>query len=102
MQHLPLLVLYEEHHKLKYTARANSLRSKKWFRHLCTLYKIKATGLSSCVNYMLPKATHHYQTQNLEDLVPYQTRTNISKYSSPSIPLWNGTNVTLTLEIQLT
>ena len=50
-----------------------SLRSRQWFRHLCTLYKIKRTGLPPCLNNMLPKVTHHYhyQTQNSQDLAAY-------------------------------
>ena len=48
-----------------------SLRSRRCFRHLCTLYRIKITGLP----------THHHQTRNSEDLAVYQTRTNIFKYS---------------------
>ena len=68
-----------------------SLRSKRWFRHLCTLYKIKTTGLPPYLNNMLPKVTHHYQTRNSEDLATYQTRTNIFKYSffPYSIMEWN-------------
>ena len=40
---------------------------------------------------MVPKATHHYQTRNSEDLAIYQTRTNIFKYSffPYSIMDWN-------------
>ena len=54
-----------------------SLRSRWWFRHVCTLYKVKATGLPSYFN-MRPKVTNRYQTQNSEDLATYQTRTNYS------------------------
>ena len=56
-----------------------SLRSRRWFRHLCTLYKIKTTGLPSYLNNMLPKVTQHYQ--RTADLASHQTRTNIFKYS---------------------
>ena len=77
-----------------------SLRSGRWFRHLCALYKIKTTGLPPYLN-MLPKVTHHYQTRNSEDLAIYQTRTNIFKYSFFPIRLWNGTNLALVFEIQL-
>ena len=68
-----------------------SLKSWWWFRHLCTLYKIKTTGLPPYLNNMLPKVTHHYQTRNSEDLAIYQTRTNIFKYSffPYSIMEWN-------------
>ena len=59
----------------------DSLRSRRWFRHLCALYRIKATGLPPYLNNMLPKVKH-YQTRSSEDLGTYhQTRTNISKYS---------------------
>ena len=47
-----------------------SLRSRWWFKHLCTLYKIKTTGLPPYLN-MLPEVTHHYQTQNSEGLATY-------------------------------
>ena len=55
------------------------------------VYKIKATGLPSYLNNMLPKVAHHYQTQNSEDLATCETRTNIFKYSffSYSFIEWN-------------
>ena len=55
------------------------LESPQWFRYLCTLHKIKTTGRPPYLN-MLTKVTHHYQTQNSEDLAIYQTRANIFKY----------------------
>ena len=64
-----------------------SLRSRRWFRHFCTLYKIKKTDLPPHLN-MLPKITPHYQTQNSEDLAIYQTRTNIFKYSFFSLCIY--------------
>ena len=68
-----------------------SLRSRWWFRHLFTLYKIKTTTLPPYLNNMLPKVTHHYQTRNSEDFATYQTRTNIFKYSffPYSVMEWN-------------
>ena len=75
-----------------------SIESWWWFRHLCTLYKIKTTGLPPYLNNMLPKVlpkvTHHYQTQNSEDLAIYQTRSNIFKNSffPYSIMEWNKLN----------
>ena len=71
-----------------------SLKSRRWFRHLCTLYKIKTTGLPPYLNNMLPKVTHHYQTRNSEDLAIYQTRTNIFKYYffPYSVMEWNKLN----------
>ena len=67
------------------------LRSPQWFRHFCTLYKIKTTCLPPYLNNMLPKVTQHYQTQNSEDLAMYQIRTNIFKYYffPYSIMEWN-------------
>ena len=41
-----------------------SIESSWWFRHLCTLYKIKTTGLPPYLNNVLPKVTNHYQTLN--------------------------------------
>ena len=75
--------------KLSNKLGLESLRSRRWFRHLCTLYKIKTTGLAPYLN-MLPKVTH-YQTPNSEDLATYQTRTNIFKYYffPYSIMEWN-------------
>ena len=87
--------------KLYRELRLESLRSPRWFRNLCTLCKIKTTGLSPYLNNMLPKVTHHYQTQNSEDLAIYQTRTNIFKFSFFPIQLWNGRNLFLVFEIQL-
>ena len=67
------------------------LRSRQWFRHLCTLYKIQTTGLPPYLNNMLPKVTDHFQTRKSEDLAIYQTRTNIFKYSlfPYSVMEWN-------------
>ena len=78
-----------------------SLKSRRWLKHLCTLYKIKTTGLPPYLNNMLPKVTHHSQTRNSKDLSMYQTRSNIFKYSFFPIQLCNGTNLTLVFEIQL-
>ena len=36
------------------------LRSRRWFKHLCTIYKIKTSGLPPYLNNMLTKVTHHY------------------------------------------
>ena len=68
-----------------------SLRTRRWFRRLCTLYKIKTTGLPNYLNDLIPKVTHHYQTRNSEDLATYQTRTNLLKYSffPYTISEWN-------------
>ena len=67
------------------------LRSRRWFKHLCTIYKIKTSGLPPYLNNMLTKVTHHYQTRNSKDLATYQTRKNIFKYSffPYSIMEWN-------------
>ena len=67
--------------KLYRELRLESLKSWRWFRYLCTLYKIKTTVLSPYLNNMLPNVTHDYQTRNSENLAIYLTKNNIFKYS---------------------
>ena len=56
--------------KLKNELGLESLRSRQWFRHPCTLDKTKTTGLPPYLN-MLPEVTQHYQTRNSKDLTTY-------------------------------
>ena len=52
---------------------------------------------------MLPKATHHHQTRNSEDLAIHTKLEQIfsNTLSSPT-QFWNGTNLALVPKIQLT
>ena len=43
--------------KLYKELRLESFRSRRWFRHLVKLHKIKTTDLSPYLNKMLPKVT---------------------------------------------
>ena len=57
-----------------------SLRFRRWFRKLCTFYKIKNTGLPSYLLKLIPKTSDMYNTCSLEDVATLYSRTDIFKY----------------------
>ena len=57
------------------------LKSRRWFRCLCCLYKIKIFGLPSYLSDLISSDVHSYNTRNSEDLVTYHCRTDNFKYS---------------------
>ena len=68
------LILYNE-------IGLESLKFRQWFKKLCTLYKIKSTGLPSYLFDLIPKSSHMYNTCSLEDVATLYIRTDNFKYS---------------------
>ena len=67
------------------------LRSTRWFRRLCTFYKIITYNIPLYLADLLPKGTHSYNTRKSEDISTFQIRTEIFKFSffPRSIVEWN-------------
>ena len=67
------------------------LESRRWFRRLCTLYKIKTYKIPPYLAQLLPKGTHPYNTRNSDDITTFQSRTETFKFSffRWSIVEWN-------------
>ena len=67
------------------------LKSRRWFRRLCTLYKIKTYKIPPYLAQLLPKGTHPYNTQNSDDITTFQSRAETFKFSffPWSIVEWN-------------
>ena len=71
--------------------RLESRKFGRWFGKLCTFYKIKSTGLPSCLFDLIPKSSHMYNTRSLEDVATLYSSTDIFKYSffPSTISEWN-------------
>ena len=74
-----------------------SLRFRRWFRHLCVFYKIKTTQLPSYLYDLIPKSNHNYNTRNIDHIDPYFCRTDVFKYSffPYTIVEWNKLDANL-------
>ena len=74
-----------------------SIKSRRSFRHLCCLYKIKTFGLPSYLSNLISSGVHSYNTQNSENDVTYHCRTDNFKYSffPWTILEWNKLDLTL-------
>ena len=68
-----------------------SLKFRRWFRKLCTFFKIKRTGKPEYLFDIIPKTNHLYNTRLSEDVTTFYSRTDVFKYSFfPSTILeWN-------------
>ena len=49
------------------------LESRRWFRRLCTFYKITTYKIPPCLAQILPKGIHSYNTRNPEDITTFQS-----------------------------
>ena len=47
------------------------LKSRRWFRRLCTFYKIKTYKIPPYLVQLLPKGTHPYNTRNSDDITTF-------------------------------
>ena len=67
------------------------LKSRRWFRRLCTIYKIKTYKILPHIAQLLFKGTHSYNMRNSEDITTFQSRTETFKFSFLpwSIVEWN-------------
>ena len=50
------------------------LKIRRWFRGLCTFYKIRTYNIPLYIADLLPKLTHSYNTCNSEDITTFQSR----------------------------
>ena len=68
-----------------------SLKFRRWFRKLCTFYKIKNTGFPLYLLNLIPKSNHMYNTRSLEDVATLYSRTASFNYSffPSAISEWN-------------
>ena len=64
---------------------------KRWFRRLCTFYKIKTCNIPPYLADLQPKGTHSYDARNSEDITTFQSRTETFKFTffPWSIVEWN-------------
>ena len=58
-----------------------SLKFKRWFRKLCTFYKIKITGVPQYLFDFIPQTNHLNNTCAAEDNTTFYSRTDTFKYS---------------------
>ena len=58
-----------------------SLRFRRWFRRLCTFFKIKIHGKPKYLLNKIPSSQTHYNTRNTDQFETYYCRTDIFKNS---------------------
>ena len=105
---LPLqsLVLLKEHIKglkLYHEIGLESLKFRRWFRKLCTFFKIKSTSLPSYLFDLIPKSSHMYIIRLLDDVATLYSRTDIFKYLffPSTISEWNKLELKIRQSITL-
>ena len=74
-----------------------SLKFRRWFRHLCFLYKLRTTQLPKYLYDLIPKGSCTYNTRNQDKIETYYCRTDLFKYSffPYTIVEWNKLDVTV-------
>ena len=74
-----------------------SLKFRRWFRHLCFLYKLRTTQLPKYLYDLIPKGSRTYYTRNQDKIETYYCRTDLFKYSffPYTIVEWNKVDVTV-------
>ena len=77
-----------------------SLVFRRWFRRLCTFYKIKTLGIPSYLHDIIPNRSHNYSTRTSEAVETFYCRTNIFKYSffPYAVVEWNKLDYALRIE----
>ena len=67
------------------------LKCRRWFRRLCTFYKIITYNIPLYLADLLAKGAHSYNTRKSEDISTFQSRTETFKFffSPWSIVEWN-------------
>ena len=58
-----------------------SLKFRRWFRRLCTLFKVKTSGKPEYLLNLIPTGQHSYNTQSLDKIETYYCRTDTFKNS---------------------
>ena len=68
-----------------------SLKFRRWFRKLCTFFKLKTSGLPKYLFDLIPQNNHLYSTRFLEDVTTFYSRTDTFKYFffPSTILAWN-------------
>ena len=54
-----------------------SLKFRRWFRKLCTVFKIKTNGKPEYLFDIIPKTSHLYNTHLLEEVTTFYSRTDV-------------------------
>ena len=67
------------------------LKFRRWFRRLCTFFKIKTSGKPEYLFNLIPTGQHSYNTQSFDQTETYYCRTDTFKNSffSYTIAEWN-------------
>ena len=58
-----------------------SLKFRRWFRRICTFFKIKTSGKPEYIFNLIPTGQHCYNTQNLDQTETYYCRADAFKNS---------------------
>ena len=58
-----------------------SLKFRRWFRHLCFFYKLKTTFIPQYLYDLIPDGISSYNTRNQDKIETYYCRTHLFKYS---------------------
>ena len=58
-----------------------SLKFRRYFRRLCTFFKIRQTGLPSYLNNLIPQYNHDYNTRQFNKVESFYCRTDVFKNS---------------------
>ena len=53
-----------------------SLKFRRWFRKLCTFFKLKTSGLPEYLFDLIPQNNHLYNTRFLEDITTFYSSTD--------------------------
>ena len=74
-----------------------SLKFRRWFRHLCMFFKIKTTQIPNYLYEFIPSESHIYSTRNSENVETNYCKTDQFKYSffRSSIIEWNKLRINL-------
>ena len=58
-----------------------SLKFRRYFRRLCTFFKIKQSELPSYLDNLIPKSNHSYNTRELDKVESFYCKTDVFKNS---------------------
>ena len=71
------------------------MKFRRWFRRLCTFFKIKIYGKPECLLNKTPSSQIHYNTRNADQVQTYYCRTDIFKnfFFPYTIIEWNKLDI---------
>ena len=67
------------HTKLYKELWLDSLNFRRWFRRLCTFFKVKTGGKLEYLLNLIPRGQHFYHTRSLVQIETYYCRTDAFK-----------------------